>query len=236
VDPTYKGTQLSTSPPSSFGLNAGTLTKIAAAGAGAYAAFSDFRSGGVKNDIAGAGAGLGSAAAIAAMIPGGQLVALGLGIASAATSLISAILPDPHVQRANAIYNEVSQAQYLAPTALNVTQSANGNFADFDARGNLRTSNFSAVPMVAQPFIWQQTHGLFGGQPTYYDVPGGQTSQFGPVAPPAPAVTVNVNAIDTQTGVDFLMKNHMAVGDATARAMQRAHGSLTNEVQRAAGR
>lgn len=211
----------------------------AAAAGGGFAAFSDFKSGGAKNDIAGAGALLGSGAAIAAMFgPAGAPVALGLGIAAMATSLIAAVMPDPHVVRENAINKALAQNQYVAPQALNVTQDSSGNFSDFDARGNLRSSNFSAVPSVRQGSIWEQTHGIFGGPPTFYDVPGSQTSQFGaPTAPPpAPPVTnIYVSAIDAPSFHAFAQKNAQIFGNATAKALQDGHGALATEVQRTAG-
>ena len=119
-----------------------------------------------------------------------------------------------------------------------MTQSSGGTFADFDARGNLRTSDFSAIPTVRQQSTWEQTHGLFGGPPTFYTVPGGQTSQFGAQVPaPAQAPVVNnnyISAMDVQSFADFANKNHAAIGNAAATALQNAHGRLSSEVQRTA--
>jgi hypothetical protein len=226
---------------SGFGFNGKTAAAVAGAVGAGFMAAKDFSRGGAKSDIAGVGSVLGGAAGIAALIPGGQVVALGLGIAAAATSLISAVMPDPHVVRENAINKALSQNQYIAPQALNATQDSSGDFTDFDARGNIRTSNFSAIPTVRQGSIWEQTHGLFGGPPTFYNVPGGQTGQFGAPNDGSTAPIINHNygpgAIQTIDATSFqglLNKNHMAVGDAASKAMQNGHGGLTTEVQRAA--
>ena len=145
-------------------------------------------------------------------------------IAALALPLIGSLFGSNVTKRTNQLNNELAQNQFVAPTALNVTQGPNGTYEDFDSRGLLRTSTLSAVPTVAEPYIWQQTHGLFGGQPTYYNVPGGVTSPFSgnpagtgqaPISNvPQAHVTVNVNAIDTQSGAEFLMNNRAAVGNA----------------------
>jgi hypothetical protein len=217
-------------------MNAKTLAGVAAAGAGAFAAYQGFSRGGAGGALQGVGGALGTGAAIAAMVPGGQAVALGLGIASMATSLLGGFLNGPQ-RRANAINTELGQDQYIPPTALNVTQSSGGTFADFDARGKLRTSNFSPYPQVTQGFNWEQTHGLFDGPPTFYNVPGGQTSQFGAAQAPAPVVHNHywsVNTMDSASFNEFAQKNHMAFGNAVAKSIQNAHSSLTAEIQGAA--
>jgi hypothetical protein len=204
-----------------IGLNAKTIGGVTAAAGGAFAAFSDFKTGGVKNDIAGVGAALGGAAGIAALIPGGQIVALGLGIAAAATSVIASILPDPKQVREKAINKVLEQNKYYAPEALNITQSTRGTFADFDTRGNLRNSDFSAVPNVSQPYqFWK------GNTP--YDAPGRVNSPYGGQVP---VVNIHINSIDTQSGADFLDKHGARIADSVASHLQNAHGRLTAAIQ-----
>src|ERR1035438_2984738 len=111
-------------------------------------------------------------------------------------------------ERASQLAELLSENQYLAPTALNVTQGQNGTYEDFDSRGNLRTSNFSALPMVAEPYI---TSRVVNGQRTYYDVPGGVTAPYSPGPTgtgqaPVSNVTINNNiqAMDVQSFHDFV--------------------------------
>ncbi len=202
---------------SGFGFNAGTVAGIAGAGAGAYQAIQGFKKGGAGGALSGASGALASTAAIASLIPGGQVVALAAGIASMATGIIGGLLNNPQ-KRATAISQELSQNQYIAPTALNVTQGLNGTYEDFDARGRLRTSSMSAVPTVSEPYIWQQTHGFLGGPPTYYDVPGGVKTPYsgspGGSGQAPVSNTIIVNAIDTQSFAEAMMKHAPAVGAA----------------------
>jgi hypothetical protein len=151
-----------------------------------------------------------------------------------ALPLIGGLFNGPQ-QRANAIGQELSSAQYMAPTAINMTQSSSGTFTDFDAKGNIRTSNFSPYPQTTNPSLWQQTHGLFGPPPTWYDVPGGQTSQFG--APVAPVVqhiyqAGSIQTMDAGSFHDFAQKNSFAIGEAAGKNLQAVHGTLATEVDR----
>jgi hypothetical protein len=103
----------------------------------------------------------------------------------------------------------------------------NGTYEDFDARGNLRTSNLSAVPTVAEPYI---TSRVINGQRTYYDAPGNVTSPYSGSAtgtgqtPVSNVTNINVHAIDTQSGIDFLLNNRHAVGQAVTEHLQSGAG------------
>lgn len=158
-------------------------------------------------------------------------------IAAIALPLIGSFLSQGPVQRANQINQELSANQYIAPQALNVTQSSNGNFTDFDARGNIRTSDFSAVPTVRQGFVWEQTHGLFGPPPTYYNVPGTQTGQFNPTTPVVQHIyqAGAIQTMDSASFGEFADRNHVAIGNSAAKNLQQMHGSLATEVGRVAG-
>jgi len=196
---------------------AGKAAGVAAAAAGGFAAFGDFKTGGVKNDVAGVGALLGSAAGIAAATGVGAPVALGLGITAAATSFVAGLLPDPKKIREDAITKEIERNKYLAPTALNISQDGSGNYTDFDARGNLRTSAFRAVPTVSQPYTWWKGN-------TPYDVPG---STLSPFQQPRAPVIINHNyapgaiqTMDAGSFHEFAQKNANAIGEATATHIQ----------------
>jgi hypothetical protein len=219
------------SPSSGIGAfisnNAGKIMGAAAAGAGAFAAFSDFRSGGAKNDIAGVGAGLGSAAGVLAMTGVGAPVALGLGIAAAATSLIASFLPDPKKLREDAITKHLAQAQYIAPESLNVQQDSSGNYMDFDSRGNIRQSSFRASPQVLEPYLhW---HGGTDGTQGFYNVPGRVTSPFG--ANSQAPINVTINAIDQASFAQFAQRNANVIGEAAATHLQNTDGRLAKAIQ-----
>jgi hypothetical protein len=226
-----------------IGAGVGIAGGLAAGGLGIY---SGLKEGGVGGDMKAAGSAAGLAAGIVGNVSkllnatGPLLSAIPIvgSIAALALPLLGGLFGNGPEKRANAINQELSSAQYQAPTALNVTQSSSGTFASFDARGNIQTSDFSPYPTTTNPYLWEQTHGVFGPPPTYYQVPGGQTSQFGaPVSAPqsaAPQIVVNLNAIDTQSGLDFIDKNHMAISGAAAKGLQNMHGALTTEVQKAA--
>jgi hypothetical protein len=208
---------------------------------GAFGILSGIHQGGVGGALTATGSAVGSAAVVAENIT--KLIAplssalsvipIVGSIAAIALPLIGGLLGQGPTQRANQINQQLSSNQYIAPQALNVTQDSGGNFTDFDARGNIRTSDFSAVPTVRQGSIWEQTHGLFGPPPTYYNVPGTQTGQFGAVTPTT-VVNNNINAMDVQSFAEFADKNHIAIGNAAARNLQNIHGALATEVHRTA--
>jgi hypothetical protein len=177
---------------------------------------------------------LGSAAAIAAMIPGGQAVALGLGIASMATSFVSALFPDPKQVRETGIQKAIAQGKYNAPTSLNVAMDTSGNFVDEDAHGNLRQSPFRASPQVTDPSTWADTHGLFGGPPTYYQVPGRVNSPYAAAAPVIQHIyqAGAIQTMDAASFSDFAQKNAASISDATATHLQNVVPSrLTTAIQ-----
>ncbi len=238
-----KGYGLSTLTDPGFNLSTrvGAGVGLAGAGlAGAYGVYSGLKQGGAGGDLKAAGSAAGLAGAVVSNVshllqaasPLLSAIPVVGSIAALALPLLGGFFNGPQ-RRANEISKELSEAQYNAPQALNVTQTSSGTFADFDARGNLRGSTFSAIPTVRQQTTWEQTHGLFGGPPSFFQVPGGQTSQFGaPVAPPV-VYNTTINAMDVQSFADFAHKNNAAIGNAAATALQNTHGRLSSEVQRA---
>lgn len=214
--------------------------------AGGTAIYSGIKQGGVGGDLKAAGGAAGMAGSLVGSISslmkltGPLLSAIPIvgSVLSAALPLIGGLFNGPQ-QRSNQLNAELGGAQYIAPTALNVTQSSGGTFADFGYKGNLRDSGFSPYPQVREGSVWEQTHGIFGGPPTFYDVPGGQTGQFGaPVASPSikqgDTHIWNVNAMDMQSFSDFASRNHMAIGNAVAKNADAGHLSLVRAMKRAA--
>ena len=205
---------------------------------GAYQAYKGFAQGGASGDLKGTSAVLG----MAALIPGPQQPFI--AAAAAITGLIGGALTTGPQQRELNISKEIANNQYLAPTALNVTQGMNGTYEDFDARGNLRTSTMSAIPTITEPYIWRQTHGLLGGPPTFYDVPGGVQSPYSGGATgsgQAPVgnngMTINVygplQAMDSESLHSFLQKpaNSRAVGESLASHLQRDDGRAAHAIR-----
>jgi hypothetical protein len=201
-------------PGMSAGQIAGYGTAALMAGYGIYSGLSE---GGVGGDAQALASGLAGASAI----PGPQ--APFLMAAAALTSMVGAILGQNPQHRAAQINEMLASNQYLGNTPLNVTQGMNGTYEDFDARGNLRTSSMSAIPTVLEPYI---TSRVVNGQRTYYNAPGTVTAPYsgGPSgsgqAPVAGGLTINMSAIDMQSGFDFIMKNHPAVGAALLQHLQ----------------
>jgi hypothetical protein len=219
----------------------GTLGKAVGIGAavagGGLAAFQDFRRGGAGGALEGVGAIAGVASTVLPLLSKTLSAAGPIGaIAGIGLSLLGSFFNSKQ-RRENEINKELSQNQYIAPQALNVSQDGSGNYVDFDARGGLRTSNFRAVPTVSQGFVWEQTHGLFGGPPSFYDVPGNTTSPYSPWPNGAAPQTVNIyqpgsiNAIDTQSFHDAMQRNAGSVADAAATALQNQHSRFTSALQ-----
>ncbi len=229
--------------------------------AGGLAIYSGIEQGGIGGDMkaAGSAAGIAGAAvgeiakAIGAVSPVLSAIPI-VGTALAAVlPLVGSLLGNNVEKRQNNISQELQANAYLAPTALNVTQSSSGTFTTLGTRGNLETTDFSPYPKVTEPFLWEQTHGLLGPPPTWYQVPGGQTSQFGaPVNNQSPETTTpavrtgseaqpvvhnhywTVNAMDSQSFTDFARTNHMAIGEAAADNLQQNPGRFAAEVKNTA--
>jgi hypothetical protein len=176
------------------GLSLGKIAAVGGAALGAYKGIDDLLKGGAKRKIGGVGELLGSAAGIAAMIPGGQAVALGLGIASGVSGLVSALLPDPRQQRINQISKTMFTSQYLAPQAIKLTAGSNGGYSDVDQFGNVRSSSLSPYPIVSNPYL---------DVPRRTDVPGHTISPFGGYSNQTGAqVNVTVHAMDSKSFMD----------------------------------
>jgi hypothetical protein len=220
------GNPITTSTATQIGQGAAVGGALAAGAASIYSGISQ---GGTKGDLQAVSGGLN----VASMVPGPQQPFV--AAAASLTQMASMFFGTGPQQRNKDIANYLAQDQYLAPTALNVMQGMNGTYEDLDARGNLRTSTMSAVPTVAEPYITKRT---INGNQNWYDAPGGVQAPYSGgasgngVAPVAGGVTINVNAIDTQTGIDFILKNHSAVGESLATHLQRHDGRASNEIRK----
>lgn len=135
----------------SVGLNAGqtvgAFAGAAAAGFGVYEGIHTAFKGGAKNITSGAGAALMSGAVFTG--PAAPFVAA----AGAALELVSALLPDPKQVRQTDIQNRIFANKYNAPEAINLSRGSNGGYADMDAFGNVRSSQFSAYPIVSDAYL-----------------------------------------------------------------------------------
>lgn len=218
------------------GVAAGTAAMLAGAGMTIASGLSQGGAGGILKAASG---GLGAAS----LIPGPQQPFIAAG--AAAAGILAGMFSSGPEQRARQIFNTLAQNQYLAPTALNVTQGMDGTYTDFGARGNLRTSSMSAVPFVSQPYI---TSRVYNGQRTYYDAPGQVIVPYsgGPVgtgvtpvsnAPGAGSAgappTIIIQALDSESLHEYLQKpkNAMAVGESVASHLQSHEGRLSNAIR-----
>jgi hypothetical protein len=228
-----------TTGPTGLSAQIGAGAGIAGAlGVGGYGIYSGLKQGGVGGDLKAAGSAAGVAAGIVSNVSKLLDVASPLlsaipvvgSIAALALPLLGGLFNNPQ-KRENEINKELSANQYMAPTALNLTQDSSGHYTDFDARGGIRSSTFSPYPIDTNPFTWEQTHGLFGGPPTFYDVPGGTQQPFSPAPAPAAPIYVTIHANDAASFADMLSRNPHAVADATASHLQNVNGRLTDAIQ-----
>jgi len=234
------GTPIASSTPTTIGQG---VSVAAAVAAGTISAIKSFEKGGASGALGGVAA----LAGMASLIPGAGLIAAPI---AAVTGLLSAVLSTGPQQRSQQITDYINKDAYLAPTALNVTQGMNGTYEDFDARGNIRTSNLSAVPTVAEPYITKRT---LNGQQGWYDAPGVVTAPYSgsatgtgltPVsnAPGAGGGVTNVftgpiQTMDSESFHSFLQKpgNSMAVGESLANHLQSHEGRASNAIRYVAG-
>jgi hypothetical protein len=229
------------------GTIAGQAATLGAAFAtGTLAAVQSFSKGGAGGALGGASALLGMAAMIPS--PATPFLAAGAAAAGVAASLFS-VGP---AQRAQQFTNDIAKNQYLAPTALNVTQGMSGTYQSFDARGNIQTSTMRALPTVAEPYI--TTRELNGSQ-SWYDAPGLVTQPYqggakgtganpvgnGPGSSGGAGTTViiqgGINAIDPSSFHELLQRpaySH-AVGESLATHLQSHEGRASNAIRYVAG-
>jgi hypothetical protein len=210
------------------GVAVGTAAMLVGAGMSAVKGFQQGGVGGVSKGIS-------SITGAAAMLDPEPISKAILGGIAAVSGFIGAEFGTGPAQRAKQLTNEISKNQYLAPTALNVTQGMNGTYEDFDSRGNIRTSTLSALPTVAEPYI---TSRVVNGQRTYYDAPGNVTAPFtlpgsSSGAAPISNVTYNISALDPQSFHDYVRSpaNARAIGEATADHLEQHDGRLSNAVR-----
>ena len=212
------------------GVAAGTAAMLAGAG---MTIASGISQGGVGGYAKATSAGLG----VAASLDPDPLSKTLLGVAAMATSVIGSLFGQNPQQRQKDIANEIGEHEYLAPTAMNVTQGMNGTYEDFDARGNLRTSTLSAVPTVAEPYIDSYK---YNGQKTFFDAPGQVTSPYSGTpaggsgqAPISNNTTIIVQALDSESLHEYLQKpsNSHAVGESLASHLERHDGRAANAIR-----
>jgi len=232
------GNVITQSAATQFGEGASIAGAVGAAGMGIA---SGLKQGGTSGDLKAASSGL----SLGAMLP--PPAGPAFAAASTVTAMLASVLGQGPVQRAQQITDDINKDQYLAPTALNVTQSMDGTYQSFDARGNLRTSTMRAVPTVAEPYI--TTRELNGSQ-SWYDAPGNVTQPYqggatgtgqnpvgnGPVAGAGPASShIVIQAMDAQSFTEFADKNSRALGEAVATHLQNHEGRLSNQIRYVAG-
>jgi DNA topoisomerase-1 len=211
----------------------------AAVATGAIAAIKGFEQGGARGDLQGIGSILGTAAILTP--PPFNAI---LGIGAAITGIVSSLLGDPRAEREKQIKHEIASSQYLDPVAFNISQDMHGNFTDTDQFGNVRSSNFRSTPQVAEPYLY------FHGSNYVAPVPGNVIAPFSltpntPAQPPSsqtiqniygsvyngPTSTGPVNAIDTQSFTEALMKQPDSIGAAVAGHLKSGDSALAQQIR-----
>jgi hypothetical protein len=227
-----------------IGAGVGLGGALAAGGLGIASGISQ---GGIGGDMKAAG----SAAGIAGMLTSNIAKLVGAvspaltaipiigSIAAMALPLIGDLFGNNPAKRAQQISSELGSAQYLAPTAWNVSQGPGGTYADFDARGNFRNSSMSAVPTVAEPYTyWSRLNGAQYATPI--NAPGNVLAPFsGSAAGTGQAPTSNapttivIQALDSQSFHDYLQKPgpNAALGAGVTTHLQNSGERLASVIR-----
>ena len=208
----------------SFATKAGISAAIAGGG---FAAFEGFHSGGARGALQGSAAVASTIGAVLPLISKTLSLAgpIGMGV-GAAIGLATALMGDPRQNRANDINNELNSNIYHAPTALNITSDASGNYVDRDIHGNLRSSTLLARPQVSQPYTY------WGPNNTPYQVPGQVLSPF-TEAPNSVHYHFHEGAIqtlDAKSFHEFAQANHHTFGDAVNKSVNAGHTPLQQSI------
>ena len=223
-----------------IGAGVGLGSALAAGGIGIASGISQ---GGVSGDLKAAGSAAGLTATLVSNVsklvgaasPALNAIPVVGQILSAALPLIGSFFGNGPAQRQKDLNNELAKAQYLAPTALNVTQGQNGAYEDFDARGQLRTSTLSAVPTVSEPYT---TSRVINGQRIYYNAPGGVLAPYsggatGTGSAPVAAQPIIVQAMDVKSFHDWVNQptQQNAIGHAVDAHLSTEQGDrLANRI------
>lgn len=123
------------------GLGWGAGVGIAgAAVAGGFGAYSGFKAGGAQGALTGTGS-LAAAGGAIAMLAGasGPLAPILLGV-GLALPLISTLLGDPKKNRAGELATQQQERSYTMPTGVDYSLDASGRYADYNYRGQVRTT------------------------------------------------------------------------------------------------
>lgn len=196
--------------------------------AGAYQAFTNFGKGkGARGIAFGIGGALTSAAGIAAMIPGGQVVAPFLELGALGADLIGSFFQDPKQKRNNQIANYLAANAYMSPAALDLTTTLAGNLAAEGKGGTATDSGIKAntikVTAPTMEVINPSPAFSFTGKPSvlgtlypnsqstipadnysgqqllYSQIPGQVSYADLPGESAPPGMTINIHALDAQS-------------------------------------
>jgi hypothetical protein len=192
---TYSGTDLTGAQQA--GAAIGTAGVVIG---GAEAAYSGFKKGGVRGDLQGSAAILGTAAALDPE-PVSKMVLSGVAMV---TGLVTQMLGDPKQLRAEAIDKTLGNAKYEAPEAKNVSMGVNGGYSDTSAFGDVRSSDLSPYPTgQTDPTQWYRNG-------TYNPIAGSSGTPYGAAMQPQTVVHVAGDVIDPQ---EFFNRNGVALGN-----------------------
>jgi hypothetical protein len=208
----------------------------AAVGAGVFESINNFRQGGARGIIGG----IGSVAGTAAMLDPEPISRTVLSVIATAGTVIKSLFGDPRELRQRRLNDTLERDTYRAPLSQNITQGMNGTYQDFDARGNLRSTGYRAMPSMLEPFA-SEMH--LNGQYSWYDYPGatGRPFQTGASGAPGPMPVgntyhISINTLDPGNFHDYLQRNASSVGEALATHLQNHDGRAAAAIRFVAGR
>jgi hypothetical protein len=119
--------------------------------------------------------------------------------------MITGIMGDPRQNRQNQLNNELTDWHYFQPQALSSMMDGSGNLANYDARGNVRSTPYDG---------WR-----FDVSQSHYGSPiNGQ-----PAPIPGSAQPVYIYAMDAQSFAQFATNNRGALANAQYQAIQEGH-------------
>lgn len=214
------GTQYTTL---STGQQVGAFAADVGAAVAAYQGVATATKGGAKNITGGVGESLLAVAPFTG--PGAPFVAA----AGTALELTSAFLPDLKTQRQKQIQNAIFQDQYLAPQAMNITESGNGSYADLNQFGAVRTSNFSPYPIISNAYLDVPRKTVVPGH-TISSF-GGYQNETGAKNPQVPTYNLNITAMDSKS----IMDHAGAITDAVHYGMQKGNPALLSTLRQQLG-
>lgn len=223
------GTSTTNGSPSTGSILAGSGMALG----GAYQAYNGFSKGGVSGIASGVGGALTAAAGITSMIPGAQIATPFLMAGGLVSDFVGSMFGNSRQQRGYDIQNYLDANKYIAPVALNSTQSLSGNMISYNKSGIARDSGIGAFPMSVNETTYDTTPSKTWANlkvPEYYTIPG-QMNYSNLAANANPVnynVTLPISAMDSKDvmsrsgDIALALKKELNLGNDVSVSIQNA--------------